>query len=1751
MKKRFTILIAAIAAIMLMAQPGMAVGQTRLTAGFTLKSVTSVPLAANANPQTTTITGSQSETWDVAITGTWTSSSIQGTANNKYWQMGKRDAAITQATFSTTINNATISSIVVNCASYNGTAKVKCTVGGSNFGTQNQNTASWSNNTGGDVTFSGSGSGQIIVTIDNSASGTRATYIQSITVTYTTGGGSTVDTPQISGETPFLTSTSVSITCGTAGASIQYSLDNGTNWSNYTSSFTLTETTTVKAKATKSGMTDSQVATKTFTKITPLSDIAALSSQTEAGTYYVTLDDAVVTFTDGYYAYIQDESGAILYYKNGHGLTAGKVLNGTAQVSYKLQYNLPEITELSGVESSNGDAPEPTTITQSAWSYTFANVYSQYFKIVDATITESNSDYYVSLGDEDIKIYKSGSSISSLDLTKKYTITGFPLVYNSIKEIQVFIDPAVEDITIGSSFLQLSYSANASGSMTVGYSNFTPTSVTAALYSDSGCNTSFLGDWISITSPLTTPFTSLSYNVSANETGANRTVYMKVSATNANSTIIHHIFTITQVFRQTYSVTYKANGGTGDDLEVTGYDYNTTVTVKANEGEGNPNFTKVGYTFQNWNTNAGGTGTTYIPNDNEHNTFNITANTNLFAQWQANTYDLHTAAMTNGSVSFKVNNAAATTAQTGQTVTLVVTPSTNYGLASLTVTNETTSATVTVTNNTFTMPASDIIVSATFKPVVTDIMTLATTGVSGNSYSNWTDTLISGAIYNGRSAGGNDAIQLRNKKDSNTPGIVTKTSGGKVKKVSVKWNSNTTSNRYITIYGKNTFYNGYADLHSNTDTVVGTSLGTITCGSTTELTISNDYKYIGIKASDVVYLDTISITWAPPTYTVTYNANGGTGTMTDSNSPYASGETVTVLSNSFTAPTGKEFEAWNTKDDGSGDSYNPASTFTMPKSNVTLYAQWIDPCDEAPTLAATSASYTYVSGEDRYKVDFSSSVSDYGECNITEYGFVYSTINTDPTIGGTNCTKVVIGTSNPEKDEEFTTTIASGTLGATYYVKAFATNKGGTAYGTKTSTTVPSSYPTYTISYSTNGNPDGSSTVNQGNAIGTLPTPTSSYIPDGYEFVGWYNGASYGSTTAPTIVKTTDVPTGNLSLKAVFAISPSGGEQNLEITIDNFSEITTSYTTEFTHNYSEATIKAYGVYKNSNGIQMNSGKGTYIKNTTAMPGVITRFELTWYNSSNSSITMYANTSSEASTSSTNLGKQTAGTSQTINTSISNGYKYFYFDGTTVGGVCYLSSFKIYYIEYYYTTLATEPSGDYWHVSDGKLTDNTTIPSGSYTLTSPLTIPDGKILTINGYLGTTPENLIVEDGGQIVTTYAVNATMQKKITAATTKDATFWYAISSAVADPSIEDITNLITISGSTPTYDLYRFNEKKNATAPWENYRNAAYSSSFTTLEKGRGYLYRNASTLTVSMEGEVNVANIDYPVTITDYGDFAGFNLIGNPYSHNIYKGAGTAIPNGTSFLSTGFYYMDPKKGAWKPGTDNTTPIKPNEGILVLTTSDGDIKMTNTTASASAKYNSDNIMFQVANSKYEDIAYAWFDKGIGLDKINHRNPEVPMLYIRQDGGDYAIATMGDDTKAFSLNFKAMTTGKYTLSYKTKGEFSYLHVIDKFTGEDVDMLLEGEYSFIASPNDSDARFIVKLAYLPDYGEGSDDIFAYQSGSEVFVSGEGELQVFDVLGRFVMSERINGVKTVSVPAQGVYVFRLVGENVKTQKIVIR
>jgi uncharacterized repeat protein (TIGR02543 family) len=86
---------------------------------------------------------------------------------------------------------------------------------------------------------------------------------------------------------------------------------------------------------------------------------------------------------------------------------------------------------------------------------------------------------------------------------------------------------------------------------------------------------------------------------------------------------------------------------------------------------------------------------------------------------------------------------------------------------------------------------------------------------------------------------------------------------------------------------------------------------------------------------------TLYAQWTPITYTVAYNANGGTGTMASSSHTYDVEKALTL--NEF-AKTGDAFIGWNTQADGDGDSYtNGQSVSNLTATagvTVTLYAQW-------------------------------------------------------------------------------------------------------------------------------------------------------------------------------------------------------------------------------------------------------------------------------------------------------------------------------------------------------------------------------------------------------------------------------------------------------------------------------------------------------------------------------------------------------------------------------------------------------------------------------------------------------------------------------------------------------------------------------------------------------------------------------------------------------------------------------------------
>lgn len=792
-------------------------------------------------------------------------------------------------------------------------------------------------------------------------------------------------------------------------------------------------------------------------------------------------------------------------------------------------------------------------------------------------------------------------------------------------------------------------------------------------------------------------------------------------------------------------------------------------------------------------------------------------------------------------------------------------------------------------------------------------------------------------------------------------------------------------------------------------------------------------------SSKAIYIKSITVTYSVgATYTVTYNANGGTvGTVPTDATSYANGATVTVknrntLDYSSTSPD-KGFKGWNTQADGLGIFYHPGATFTMGSSNVNLYAVWTTRCAFA----------------------YDDNGADDGDVPDSYY-----------TSYGTGAKVVVLGnTGELEKDAavwEGWNTADDGS-GDTY--------QEGDSFIIESDVTLYAKWrelATYTLVTS----------------IGDIE-PGKHYIiasskTNGEAYAIGYQKSSNRNAVSVSVSSSTITEVDNLY---EFVISGNSG--------------------------------SYTIYdKNINKLnETNPNKG-YLAPTGAKNTV--KLESTY----------------------TNKGQWTITIADDIATFASNGestYKYLRFNNGSSLFSCYESGKQD---NVYLYKKADDAEIEYYSPTTINLSLN---------ITTPTTVGKGGVLDMgsNALSISGDGSLTIEDGGQLITSSAVSATIEKNITAASKDIADHWYTIASSVNAPTFVSVTNLT----DDEEYDLYRYDE---SSFTWQNSKKdmGGGVQQFTAFENGRGYLYRKAGSETIKYVGTINTGDLEnYSLSwASTNNDLKGLNLIGNPFPHNIYKGYGGAIDDAK--LSDKFYYLE-NNGTWQVGT-YTTAIKPGMGIIVQTNSAGDITIKDNATPATAEHdpakaNNDEIMLTVSNSQHQDVAYAVFGDRYGLKKIEHRSADAPMLYIPQNNRRYAVAMMSDDTKSFNLNFKAMTIGSYTLSYKSKGDFDYVHVIDCLTGEDIDML-QGEYSFIATPGDNENRFIVRLGYMPNNEGTENEIFAYQNGNNILVSGEGELQVFDVTGRMVVTQHVNGVETINVQSQGVYIFKL---NEKVQKIVVR
>ena len=419
-----------------------------------------------------------------------------------------------------------------------------------------------------------------------------------------------------------------------------------------------------------------------------------------------------------------------------------------------------------------------------------------------------------------------------------------------------------------------------------------------------------------------------------------------------------------------------------------------------------------------------------------------------------------------------------------------------------------------------------------------------------------------------------------------------------------------------------------------------------------------------------------------------------------------------------------------------------------------------------------------------------------------------------------------------------------------------------------------------------------------------------------------------------------------------------------------------------------------------------------------------------------------------------------------------------------------------------------------------------------------------VLNLDTVAGVKYGKIIIADGGQLKVNNPVEATVEKTIMPWTTNPVGGWYFIASPVNSNELKpkEVNNLLTTQTSAPySYDLYRLNGTE-----WENYHAHNTDQNPFYLENGMGYLYANESQKTLQFIGPIKV----YDTQSNTVPVSEGWNLIGNPYTFDVYP-------------STSYYVMDGDRTQLDPQTKSSNvAVKPCEGIIVKANDSGTVAFSKEIQQSSSSFKGNLLMTVTQNeiirgetsAKVVDKAIVSFDSGNDLEKF-YFGEQKGNIYIPQDGKEYAIACAGRDamhcvSTEIPVNFKAAENGTFMLTINPdEVEMNYLHLIDNLTGADVDLLVAPSYTFIAHNDDYASRF--RLVFSAQNDAQTDDEFAFISNGEIIIVGDGIVQMIDMMGRIIVCGDARHCISIIGMTPGVYILRLINGNiVKNQKIII-
>ena len=300
---------------------------------------------------------------------------------------------------------------------------------------------------------------------------------------------------------------------------------------------------------------------------------------------------------------------------------------------------------------------------------------------------------------------------------------------------------------------------------------------------------------------------------------------------------------------------------------------------------------------------------------------------------------------------------------------------------------------------------------------------------------------------------------------------------------------------------------------------------------------------------------TLYAKWTTNSFTVTFNANDGSGSPATSTQAINSGVATAITANAFTR-TGYTFAGWNTLANGTGTNYTNQQSVTL-SGNLTLYAKW--------TANTYTVTYTYNSADGGTRPTTDSFTVGGSAITLptptrTGYTFAgwYAEVGLSTLIGNAGASYSPTGsvtiyakwTANSntvtfksnyvggavDSTQSIVTAVATGLTSnaftrAGYVFSGWNTlaNGTGTNYTDGQSVTLTGaltlyakwSAGIYTVTYNYNSATGGASAASGNYTTGgtqlVLPVPTKT----GYTFGGWYDASDFSGSALASSITTT------------------------------------------------------------------------------------------------------------------------------------------------------------------------------------------------------------------------------------------------------------------------------------------------------------------------------------------------------------------------------------------------------------------------------------------------------------------------------------------------------------------------------------------------------------------------------------------------------------------------------------------------------